>query len=581
MTLTPRPNRSALLLSTLISFLLFCSSSRASLPVAVADKPSSELAEVAWQSNSSSASWSDSRAKSAGILRQVLLQFPPNLRRAGPQTPHNFSAILEKLQLPLVARHPQDSQWIPMLASRWRLNEKADRLYFELDADARWSDGVAVTTDDIRFTMQFLGNPATAANWQAEQLQRLVKQLEIFDQQRFAFVLHQPASAATINELASLRPFAAHIYRNANGWPKSFNWYPEPTTGPYYLAQISHNAHIVLRKTSDWWGLNKTYFKHRFNVRRINLRMPDNNHPAIDLLERGELDTITLNNPENWQSARMTQLSQNKRIDRIQYYHQAPLPMNGLLLNADNPLLKKSAQRRAVLNAVDLQRAVTSLNGAVKLQPYFNPVGWKKSAETDSAASSLPAALTLLYSNNQDLSFLNLLQQEAVSAGLNLHLENVSPEVLRSALASADYDLVWLSFTAPLNSDGFLSLFQPDKGQILIAGKKIGQLLAKTDKNPDQQAAQTEQILLDEAIFSYGYGFPYSRSANWQWVKLPELPGTRISSDLFDPFDPVTGGLFWIDRKQRADILAQPERAKNSDSQPNINIQYRLNPIQP
>ncbi|MDX9820197.1 MAG: ABC transporter substrate-binding protein, partial [Desulfococcus multivorans] len=40
---------------------------------------------------------------------------------------------------------------------------------------------------------------------------------------------------------------------------------------------------------------------------------------------------------------------------------------------------------------------------------------------------------------------------------------------------------------------------------------------------------------------------PYVRQAYWRWWRLPTPPGTRISGDLFDPFDSVTGGLFWFD----------------------------------
>ncbi|MCD8524138.1 MAG: ABC transporter substrate-binding protein [Saccharospirillaceae bacterium] len=579
MMFIPINTRHTLLLTVLISCLLLSRTAYAGIDVT--ERPSSELANVVWQSNDQSPVWSDDRAQSAGILRQALLQFPPNIRRTGPETPHSLSATLDKLHLPLVARHPHDSQWIPMLASRWLLNEASDRLYFELDADARWSDGIAVSTDDLRFTLQFLTNPETGANWQAEQLQRLIKQVEIFDQQRFAFVLQAPATTTAISELASLRLFAAHIYRNARGWPKSFDWYPEPTTGPYYLAQINHNAHIVLRKTSDWWGLDKTYFKHRFNVRRVILRIPDNNEQAIDLLERGELDTIPLNNPENWSSERITRLSQNKRIDRIQHYHQATLPFNGLLLNADNPLLLQRSQRSAVLAAINPERAISAVDGAVKHLPLFNKTDNSEPTNWSSEHSVLPSTLRLIYSNNQDQTILHQLQQNAATAGLDLQLKKVSPQVLNHALATADYDLAWISISTTLNAEGFNSLFQDNKGHVFIAGKKIRQFLAEADGNHEQRASLTEQFLLNESIFRYGYGFPYSRSANWQWIKLPDSTGTRISNDLFDPFDPVTGGLFWIHRKDRADILAQPERAKSSNNQPKINIQYRLNIDQP
>lgn len=41
---------------------------------------------------------------------------------------------------------------------------------------------------------------------------------------------------------------------------------------------------------------------------------------------------------------------------------------------------------------------------------------------------------------------------------------------------------------------------------------------------------------------------PYVRQAYWRWWKLPNPPGTKHSSSLFDPFGSTTGGLFWYDK---------------------------------
>ncbi|MFK4752466.1 ABC transporter substrate-binding protein [Oceanobacter antarcticus] len=57
----------------------------------------------------------------------------------------------------------------------------------------------------------------------------------------------------------------------------------------------------------------------------------------------------------------------------------------------------------------------------------------------------------------------------------------------------------------------------------------------------------------------------------WQWARLPAWLGTRYSNDLFNPFDPVTGGLFWIDQRLKATALARatkftPNQTLTSDA---------------
>ena len=74
--------------------------------------------DVRWQTNSNSPTWA-AAADPGGYLNLYLPEFPPHLRRFGPDTPHTSSPILESLHLPLLARHPRDQSWLPMLASHW------------------------------------------------------------------------------------------------------------------------------------------------------------------------------------------------------------------------------------------------------------------------------------------------------------------------------------------------------------------------------------------------------------------------------------------------------------------------------
>ena len=48
---------------------------------------------------------------------------------------------------------------------------------------------------------------------------------------------------------------------------------------------------------------------------------------------------------------------------------------------------------------------------------------------------------------------------------------------------------------------------------------------------------------------------PYVRLGYWRWLQLPDFYGTRRSDSLFDPFSSTTGGLFWIDEKEKEETL--------------------------
>src|SRR5690606_17830917 len=167
--------------------------------------------DVAWQTNDSSPTWAG-EPDPGGYLHLYLPEFPPHLRRFGPDTPHINVPMLEALQLPLLARHPGDQRWLPMLVSQWATDSQQGILYLQINPSARWSDGQPVTNRDIAFTLNFLTDPAHNADWQRQRLLQRIKRAEFFNDHQVALYLHEPFESA-MEEIAALRPLAAHFYR--------------------------------------------------------------------------------------------------------------------------------------------------------------------------------------------------------------------------------------------------------------------------------------------------------------------------------------------------------------------------------
>jgi len=69
-----------------------------------------------------------------------------------------------------LVRSGQDGRPVADLAAGWTVEAKGARWTFRLRADARWQDGVPVTSDDVVYTVRVLQDPAytgpLAAGWQ-------------------------------------------------------------------------------------------------------------------------------------------------------------------------------------------------------------------------------------------------------------------------------------------------------------------------------------------------------------------------------------------------------------------------------
>lgn len=446
--------------------------------------------DVAWQTNDSSPTWAG-EPDPGGYLHLYLPEFPPHLRRFGPDTPHINVPMLEALQLPLLASHPGDQLWLPMLVSQWATDSQQGILYLQINPDARWSDGQPVTNRDIAFTLNFLTDPAHNADWQRQRLRQRIKRAEFFNDHQVALHLHEPFEAA-MEEIAALRPLAAHFYQQRQ-WPEDFNWNPEPVTGPYQLSRIKHDHSLVLQRQNNWWGFSQRYFHGRFNVSRITLLSVPDTSQLLAHLQRAELDLLPVSQ-DFLQQPGVQDLHQQQRLVLTEQHQQRSGIRRILIANPN--IITKAALRQRLLNGT-------------------------------AVAEEYPELLTHSPDRPSDLPD-------------SVRLRQVSTPALLQLLRNGHYSLAELRFVRPLSHgqlEAWLAQQLPDAsaGVNLTDWQQRGWL--KIDQEP---------------LVRY--------TLHWPWLQLPDNPLLPWLGDLFDPFDAISGGLFRIDRKQRTEVLANPQR---------------------
>ena len=470
------------------------------------------LPAINWQANEGKPLTRVDDVVTGGIYRQGIASLPTNLRRIGPDTNNEVAAILNRMQLPLLARHPDDGELISMLCSAWSVEVKQQKIYCQIDNDARWSDGVAVTTSDVAFSFEFIQSTEAQATIQKETLNSYIHSVEIFSEKVFAVKTRMPLTLQVLNRVIAFRPLAKHFYTSRSGWPDSFDLLSEPSTSAYYIDKISRSGRVTIRKTLDWWAADKPFFAGRFNVDRVVYQRYQNAELMLDDFESGEIDSIPLQKDSNWRSAKIKRLNERKRIALIEFYHQGITRFSGLILNQKHPQLESLKTRKKIVDAVSGK----SVN-----------------------AKSIPA-IELLYST-QNSGELNYFLDNALATGLKLKARQVDHSVLMEKLRNDDYPLAWIA----------------------IKGTPDNPFSGILNTTPSAEEMQTG---ISNYLFVPGASQPFSRYAYWQWLELPDNLGTRVSADVFDPFDPVSGGLFWINPELRADVLGRPDRRSGEEA---------------
>jgi microcin C transport system substrate-binding protein len=92
----------------------------------------------------------DPRAKKGGTFRHITTRFPATMRTEGQNANYVENNTISGLCYEsLISTHPVTLEFIPALASHWKVADDKMKFWFRINPDARWSDGREVTADDV------------------------------------------------------------------------------------------------------------------------------------------------------------------------------------------------------------------------------------------------------------------------------------------------------------------------------------------------------------------------------------------------------------------------------------------------
>src|SRR6266568_2182924 len=137
--------------------------------------------------------------------------------------------------------------------------KKGVDLTFAIRPDAKWGDGVPVTTEDVQFTYEVGRNPRSAVG--NAELYRRITSIDVKDDKTFTLHVDKLTfDYAAINDFVLL---PAHIERAAFADPAQYRiqtrYNTEPTNpglynGPYRVSEVAAGSHVLLEPNPNWAG---------------------------------------------------------------------------------------------------------------------------------------------------------------------------------------------------------------------------------------------------------------------------------------------------------------------------------------
>jgi peptide/nickel transport system substrate-binding protein len=420
--------------------------------------------------------------------------------------------------------HPPS--FAPRLASSWQFSPDRRTLTFHLRPDARWSDGVPITAQDVRFTFEAQKNEATGCPNQ--EIKDFIRDVEVVDPStvRFHFTRVYPYQLMDANDGHILPEHAWKSVPFAK-WPTT-DFAPRLVTGgPFRLAAHVPQQTIVLERDPGWWGAPRPY------IGRLVFRILPDVASQLSQLLAGDVDLVQQVSPQD--ADRIASSPGTKLVS-------FPSRLLGLVAwNDRRPAFADANVRRALTLAINRKAAVDTVyrgyarlaNGPVLSSMWaydaalpvlgYDPrlagelldqAGWRRDgAGGPRRRGGKPFSFDLLYPAGNTIRerMALLVQADLARIGVEAHPRQVEFTSLIARTEAGDFDAViwvweeatkvdltevWSTRRDDEGTSNFVGYSNPEVDRLIAAARAVSDY---ADAKPFLDRAQ-ELIVADQPV---------------------------------------------------------------------------------
>ena len=244
---------------------------------------------------------------------------------------------------------------------------------YTIRPDARWGDGTPVTTRDVVFTWKVGRHPKTGVS--NTEFYRSLYAIDVKDER--TFTLRFDKLTFQYNAINGFQLLPAHLDEARFADPMAYKnrtTFDTDTTnpglyfGPYRISEVARGARVVLEPNPTWWG-DKPYF------RRIVVRVIGNTAALEANLMSGAIDMIA---GELGLTIDQALAFEKRNGAGFNIVYKAGLIYEHIDLNLDNPILKDSRVRKALVHALDREAISEQLFAGRQPVAHssVNPLDW-------------------------------------------------------------------------------------------------------------------------------------------------------------------------------------------------------------
>jgi len=549
-----------------------------------------------WETNTDFDFIGDPRAVKGGVYRDATLDFPGTLRMYGPEanTSTNY-AIMSMTYETLLTLHPTTLQYIPVIATHWQISPDKQTFRFRINPNARFSDGTAVTSDDVvaswtLMTDKTLQDPAN---------------LEVFGRFEIPVAESRYIVKVRAKELGwqnfdffggSLRIFPAQVLKTVNGaaYLKDYNFKLIPGSGPYVVKpeDVIKGKSVSLRRRNDYWAAKYRANVGQYNFDEIRYVVVRDENLMFELFKKGELDSYRVNRSKIWVQELDTDKFKQGLLIKRKVFTSYPASIQFMAFNTRRKPWDDVRMRKAIALLFDRQTLIEKLFfkeyfPIVSFFPgtiYENPnnpknaydppaalkllaeAGWKdRDSQGRLTKDGKPLQLELIYGDKGSETYLTVFQDGLRKVGVTLNLRLVAPETRWKMEMQRQFEFVAAGWGAgsvfPMPGVEYKSSLADQLNTNNISGfkdKRIDEICDEYDKSFDVKKRtallqELDGILTNQYHYVMDWYPPAERLAYWNKFGYPLGTLSKIG-EYYGSLGPGIPQLWWIDPDKNAKL---------------------------
>ena len=524
-----------------------------------------------WETKTNYNLLGDSNAVKGGSFVLSVPDFPNTLRTQGKDANTTVNLMMENMIYEsLVQQDPVTEEYIPGLATHWKISEDKMKFSFRIDPNARWADGKPVTAEDVVATWKLLVDPGILEAY-SNILYGSYEQPVAESKYIVSVKSKQLNWRQFLYFAASMRILPAHYIGNIKGseYLEKYQFDVIPGSGPYLVQKddIKKGQSVLIRRRSDYWAEKERYNIGLNNFDEVKFEVVSDESLAFEKFKKGDLDLYNVNRAQWW--AERFDFDEAKRglVLKSRIFNENPNGIQGLVFNMRKPPFDDIRLRKAITYLWDrdkfneklFYKAYSPIYSYFPGSVYENPNDPKISFNLDSAKALLSAAgwteknsdgylvkngkvfeLELPFDGGPGQErYLTVFQEDLKKAGVKLNLKQIDGATRFKLGNERNFTILitaWTGLRVP-NPESSLKSNTADQPNTTnwpgIKDKRIDELCDTYNVTFDKKERVKIVREIDSIACSYfGYGFgwygPYQRIAYHNKFGYPkwELPRT-------------------------------------------------------